>query len=726
MKERKIAGLHIDHNEFKKGETYKPMKKLTFVGLMLVLLIPSGFCQLRTGTTSPPIAKKIAKVDTAHGDIRVDNYYWLRQKTDPEVVAYLEAENKYTEEVMKPTEGLQETIYKEILNRTKQTDLSVPYKLGDYWYYTRTEEGKQYPIYCRKPGSMDMQEQITLDLNQLAAGHKFMGLGLYQITDDGNLLAYSLDTTGFRQYQLHLKDLRTGAFLPESIGQVNSAVWATDNKTFFYVKEDHAKRPHRFYRHVLGGQNDDLMYEEKDELYRIGTYRSNDKKFIFLGSASSITTEVRYLPSDRPTESFKVLLPREIDHEYYVDHRDGLFYIRTNKDAKNYRLVTAPAEDPQPKNWQELLPHRPTVKLESFDLFKKHAVFNERENGLTKLRVYDFHTLKTQNIEFPEPVYSAFPSNNPEFNTTVFRFSYQSFITPSSVFDYDMETGKRALLKQTEVLGGYDPTQYSSERIYAKASDGTMIPISLVYKKGTKRDGSNPTVLYGYGSYGASMAVTFSIPRLSLLDRGVIYALAHIRGGGEMGELWHDEGKMMKKKNTFTDFIACAEHLIQEKYTSKDRLAIQGGSAGGLLIGAVLNMQPHLFKAAHLAVPFVDVINTMLDASLPLTVAEYLEWGNPNKKDEYDYIKTYCPYTNIAATAYPDVLVTTSLNDSQVMYWEPAKYVAKMRATRTDNNPLLLKTNMGAGHGGASGRYDAFKEQAFIYAFLLNQLGITK
>ncbi|HLF20285.1 MAG TPA: S9 family peptidase, partial [Bacteroidota bacterium] len=563
------------------------MRKITFVGITLVLLTQLALSQLNTGSASPPIAMKVAKIDTAHGDIKVDNYYWLRQKTDPRVITYLEAENKYMEEVMKPTEGFQETIYKEILSRTKQTDLSVPYKLGNYWYYTRTEEGKQYSIYCRKLGSMDAPEQITLDLNELAKGHKFMGLGLYQITDDGNLLAYSLDTTGFRQYQLYFKDLRTGAILPDSIGQVNSAVWAADNKAFFYVKEDHAKRPYWFYRHVLGGKNDDLLYEEKDELYRIGTYRSSDKKFIFLGSASSITTEARYLPSNRPSESFKVLLPREVNHEYYVDHREGLFYIRTNKDAKNYRLVTAPVEDPQPNNWKEVLPHRPSVKLEGLNLFKNYAVFNERKNGLTKLRVHDFRTDKTQDIEFPEPVYSAFPSNNPEFNTSMFRFSYQSFITPSSMFDYNMDTGKRTLLKQTEVLGGYDPTLYYSERLSAKASDGTVVPISLVYKKGIKHDGFSPMLLSGYGSYGASSAVTFSIPRLSLLDRGVIYALAHIRGGGEMGEVWHDEGKMMKKKNTFSDFIACAEHLIKEGYTSKERLAIQGGSAGGLLIGAV-------------------------------------------------------------------------------------------------------------------------------------------
>jgi oligopeptidase B len=702
------------------------MKQFLLVSLLTIAFNPMTESQLKINSAVPPVAKKIAKADTLHGDVRVDNYFWFKEKTNPEVIAYLDAENQYTESVMKPTEDFQATLYKEILGRIKQTDLSVPYKYGGYWYYTKTEEGKQYQIYCRKHESLDAPEQITLDLNELAIGHKFLGLGLYRISDDGKLLVYSLDTTGFRQYQLHIKDFQTGKVLPDSIGQVNSAEWAADNKTLFYVKEDDAKRAYRLYRHVVGNNDDDLLYEEKDELYRIGVYRSSDYKYIFLASGSSITSEVRYLPSDTPTDAFKMLLAREVDHEYSVDHREGLFYIRTNKYAKNFRLVTVPVENPEPKNWKELLPHHPAVKLEGVDLFKNHAVFSERENALNVLRVWDFRTGKMQAIAFPEPVYSAFGSNNPEFNTMKFRYSYQSFITPSSVFEYDMDSGKSTLLKQTEVLGGYDPNQYLSERISAKASDGTMIPVSIVYKKAMKRDGLSPMLLYGYGSYGISIPVSFSSPRLSLLDRGIVYALAHIRGGGDLGEQWRDGGKMMKKTNTFTDFIACAEHLIKEKYTSKDRIAIEGGSAGGLLIGATLNMRPDLFKAAHFAVPFVDVINTMLDTSLPLTVGEFSEWGNPNVKAEYDYMKTYCPYTNIASKAYPDILITTSLNDSQVMYWEPAKYTAKMRATKTDKNLLLLKVNMGAGHGGASGRYDAYKEQAFVFAFLLNEFGITK
>lgn len=694
--------------------------------LAFVVLTTSSMAQLNPAVATPPVAKKVLKTTNLHGEVLADNYYWLREKTNSDVIGYLEAENKYTEAVMKPTEKLQETIYNEILKRTKQTDLSVPYKLGEYWYYTRTEEGKQYGIYCRKKSSLEAPEQVVLELNELAKGHKFLGLGLYQVSNDGNLLAYSLDTTGFRQYQLHFKNLQSNVLFPDSIGQVNSASWASDNKTLFYAKEDHAKRPYRLYRHVLGGKNDEMLYEEKDELYRLGVYRSNDKKFIFLATGSSITSEVRFLPSDHPTGVFKMFLARETGHEYDVDHREGLFYVRTNKNAKNFRLVTTPVDRPEQGSWKEIVAHRPDVKIEGFDLFKNHAVVTERGKGLIQIRMMDFQSGKWQNVDFPEPVYSASPANNPEYDTRMFRFSYQSFITPNSVFDYDMGTGKRTLLKETEVLGGYDRTQYMSERIYARASDGTLVPISLVYKKGIKKDGTNPLLLYGYGSYGASSNVTFSIPRLSLLQRGVVYAIGHIRGGGDLGEQWREDGKLMKKKNTFSDFIACAEHLVKEKYTSKERLAIQGGSAGGLLIGAVLNMRPDLFKAAHTAVPFVDVINTMLDESLPLTVGEFLEWGNPKNKDEYTYMRTYSPYENIAATVYPDILITTSLNDSQVMYWEPAKYTAQMRATKTDKNALLLKCNMGAGHGGASGRYDAFKETAFIYSFLLNSLGVEK
>jgi oligopeptidase B len=692
----------------------------------IVGLTPPAPAQIDSGAAKPPVAKKVPREETVHGDKRVDNYYWLRKKTDPAVRSYLEAENAYTQAVMKPTEKFQEALYKEILGRIKQTDLGVPYRLGKYWYYSRTEKGKQYPILCRKRGSLEGKEEVTLDLNELARGHKFLGLGMYVVSDDGNLLAYTTDVTGFRQFTLHVKDLRTGKLLPDRAARVTTVAWAADNKTLFYVAEDAAKRPYRLLRHTLGAARDEPVYEEKDELYRLMVRRSRDRAVVFVTSESSTTTESRYLPSDKPGQALKVLLPREKDHRYYVDHRKGRFYIRTNKGARNFRLVTAPADDPRPKNWKEMIGHSNDVFLERVDLFAGHCVVAEREAGLQHLRVIDLGTGKGRRVKFDEPVYSIMPTMNAEFRTTAFRFGYQSLVTPQSVFEYDLARHTRKLLKQTEVLGGYDPARYTSERIYATATDGTRVPVSLVYKKGMKRDGTRPLVLYGYGAYGFSVPITFASAQLSLLDRGVTFALAHTRGGREMGEKWYEQGKMLHKRNTFTDFIAAAEHLIDKKYTSRSKLVIQGASAGGLLIGAVLNMRPELFKAAVLEVPFVDVINTMLDESLPLTIQEFLEWGNPKVKKEYEYIKTYCPYTNIAARAYPAMLVRTSLNDSQVMYWEPAKYVAKLRATKTDKNVLLLKVNMDAGHGGASGRYDKLKETAFMYAFILNQVGVTK
>jgi oligopeptidase B len=676
----------------------------------------------------PPVAKPVPWTATAHGDTRTDPYHWLREKTNPEVIAHLEAENAYSTSVLKHTDPLREKLYQEMVGRIKQTDLSVPVKNGGYFYYSRTEQGKQYPIVCRKPGGLDAPEQVMLDGNEMAKGQKFFSLGAQHVSDDGNLLAYTTDTTGFREYHLFVKDLRTGEVLPDRLGKVASAAWAADNQTLFYVTEDAAKRPHRLYRHALGTpkDQDELIYDEKDELFRLFVRRSHDKKYLFAVSGSTTSDEVRYLPSDRPGGAFTVVLPREPDHEYGVDHRDGLFYIRTNKGAKNFKLVTAPVTDPKPANWTELVPHRPEVLFEGQTLFKDYAVFTEREQGLPHLAVHDFRAGRTKRMNFPEPVYSVFPTENPEFDTTAFRFRYDSLVTPDSVYEYDLAGGGRKLLKRTEVLGGYDPAQYQSERVWATASDGTKVPIALVYKKGVKRDGSAPLLLYGYGSYGATMGATFNSARLSLLDRGFVYAQASIRGGSDLGRAWYEQGKLMKKKNTFTDFIACADHLVAQKYTSRDRLAIHGGSAGGLLIGAVLNFRPDVCKAAVLEVPFVDVVNTMLDPTLPLTVQEYLEWGNPNVKEEYEYIKSYCPYTNLAAKDYPAMLVRTSLNDSQVMYWEPAKYVAKLRTLRTDHNPLLLTVNMAGGHGGSSGRYDRLKEVSLTYAFILDQMGVKE
>ncbi len=679
-------------------------------------------------TPNPPVAKKNLKTINTHGDERVDNYFWLREKSNPEVIAYLEAENAYTDALTKSTEALQASLYKEMIGRIKETDQTVPYHLGDYFYYSRTEQGKQYPIYCRKRdnASPAAKEEITLDLNELAKGHKFLGLGAYAVSEDGNLLAYTTDTTGFRQYTLQLKDLRNGQLLPEKVERVDAVMWARDNRTIFYVTEDPVtKRSNKFFRHALGTDKHDLVYEEKDELYDLNAERSRDKQFIFVTSASKTTTEVRYFPTSDPNAALRVVHPRQNDLEYYLDHRGDSFYVRTNDHAKNFRVMTVPVNDPRKDNWKEFVAHNPKVKLDDIDLFSNYCVVSERENGLQYARVIDLQNNKAQRVEFAEPVYALAGEANPEFNSNKFRFRYQSLVTPPSVYDYNMETRAQKLLKQTEIPN-YDPTKYTSEHLFATAPDGTRVPISVVYKKGTKRDGRNPTLLYGYGSYGISIPDAFNGSRLSLLDRGFVYAIAHIRGGGEMGEEWRDAGKMNNKRNTFTDFIASAEHLIKEKYTSKDRLVIQGGSAGGLLMGAVTNMRPDLFKLVITQVPFVDVLNTMLDASLPLTVGEYLEWGNPNEKASYDYMKTYSPYDNIEAKAYPTILVKTSLNDSQVMYWEPAKYVAKLRATKTDTHPLLFKINMGAGHGGASGRYDALKETAFDYAFILNQFGITQ
>jgi oligopeptidase B len=674
----------------------------------------------------PPMAEKKPKTTDIHGVTLVDDYFWLREKTNPAVLAHLQAENAYAEELMKPTAALQEKLYNEMVSHIKETDVNVPYRWGNYFYYTRTEKGKQYPIFCRKKGSTEAPEEIVIDQNELAKGQKFMSIGLFVPSDDGNLLAYSTDNTGYRQYTLQVKDLRTGQLFSERIERVNNLSWANDNKTFFYVTEDPVtKRSDKFFRHVLGSDKSDLVYEEKDELFDIGTGRSRDKTVIFLEAFSKTSTEVRYLLASEPNSELKVILPRQADHEYDVSYRNNLFYIRTNKNAKNFRIVTAPVSDPSEKNWKEFVPHRPAVKVEGIDLFADHAVLSEWENGLQQLEVIDFKTDKHRHIEFPEPVYSVFLSANREFNTNVVRYSYNSLVTPNSTFDYDMNTGKSVLLKQTEVPGGFDRTNYKAERVFATASDGTKIPMSMVYRKGVKLDGSAPLLLYGYGSYGASIPPTFSSTRLSLLDRGVIFVIAHIRGGGELGEEWRQAGRMMNKMNTFTDFIASAEALIKMKYTSKDRLVIQGGSAGGLLMGAVSNMRPDLFKAVVSQVPFVDVLNTMLDASLPLTTSEYIEWGNPNDKPAFEYMKQYSPYDNIAKKDYPAMLVKVSLNDSQVPYWEGTKLVAKLRAMKTDSNPLLLKVNFGAGHGGSSGRYDALREIAFDYAFMLWQMGIT-
>ncbi|MCI0489234.1 MAG: S9 family peptidase [Blastocatellia bacterium] len=694
--------------------------------LLITLFVPVTMAQNGNGK-QPPMAKKVSHLTEIHGYKLKDDYFWLREKKSPEVIKYLEDENAYTEEMMKHTKELQETLYKEMLGRIKQTDLSVPSRIGEYHYYSRTEEGKQYPYMCRRKAVPEGKEEILLDLNKMAEGHSFMGLGAYAVSNDGNWLAYSTDTTGYRQYVLHVKDLRTGQISSEKIERTGSVVWAGDNRTLFYTTEDAvSKRSDKFWRHVVGSDKNDLIYEEKDELFDVYAGRSLDKKIIALVSRAMTSREYRYLMADNPTGEFKVVLPRRDGHEYDVDHYNGLFYITTNKDAKNFRVVTAPLSDPSEKNWKPFIEHNPKVKIDGLTTFVNHLVVSEKEGGLNYLRVIDMKTKESHRITTDESDYALFPAGNPEFDTTTVRFNYQSMVTPSSVYDYDMNTRKRELLKQQEVLGGYDAKRYESKRIWAVARDGVKVPVSIVHKKGVKFDGRAPLLLYAYGSYGASLSPTFSSSRLSLLDRGAIYALAYIRGGGELGEEWREQGRMMKKLNTFYDFIDCAAYLVKNKYTSSDRLVIQGGSAGGLLMGGVTNMRPDLFKAVVAHVPFVDVMNTMLDASLPLTTSEYIEWGNPNEKAAFDYMIKYSPYDNVTAQKYPAMLVHVSLNDSQVPYWEGAKLVAKLRAKKTDKNPLLLKTNMGAGHGGASGRYDALRETAFTYSFMLWQMGLAK
>lgn len=703
------------------------MRRLRNVANMLLMtsLFTPGVAA-QSGGPQAPVAKKVPHTTKIHGYTLVDDYFWMREKANPEVIKHLEAENAYTEQRMAPTKALQETLYTEMLGRIKQTDLSVPSRIGDYFYYSRTEEGKQYPYMCRRKGSMEAPEEVLLDLNQLAEGRKYLGLGAYAVSDDHNWLAYSTDTNGYRQYTLHVKDLRTGTLSTERIERVGSVVWANDNKTLFYTTEDAvSKRSDKFWRHVVGAPAGDLLYEEKDELFDVGAGRSLDRKVIFLTSFAKTMREVRWLPASDPAAAMKVVLPREAGHEYGVAHYGGSFYILTNRGAKNFRVVTAPMADPAEKNWQPFIDHNPAVRVGGLTFFANHLAVSEREGGLPHVRIIDMKTRQSHRIAMDEADSIVGLAGNPEFDTTTVRLSYQSMVTPPTVLDYEMNTTQRTVLKRQEVLGGYDPARYEAKRVWADARDKTKVPISLVYKKGLALDGRAPLLLYAYGSYGASQAPTFSSTRLSLLDRGAVFAIAYIRGGGEMGEEWREQGRMMQKMNTFHDFIDCADFLVKSKYTSSDRLVVQGGSAGGLLVGAAVNMRPDLFKAAVAQVPFVDVINTMLDASLPLTTSEYIEWGNPNNKAEFDYMMRYSPYDNVKPQRYPALLVQVSLNDSQVPYWEGAKFAAKIRAMKRDANPLLVKANMGAGHGGSSGRYDALREAAFTYAFILWQMGLA-
>jgi len=717
---------------------YSNRRSLLIATLLLLGLLGHGcaapppaqapFADAPAPALQPPVARREAHTTTLHGDTLVDDYFWLRNKGTPEVESYLYAERDYTNAFMQPTETLQQQLYGEMLARTQQTDMGVPVLDRGFYYYSRTEEGKQYPIHCRRKGSMEAPEEVILDVNALAEGKSFVGVEILGVSPNGNLLAYAVDNTGFRQYTLYIKDLRTGRIGPEAIPRVTSMVWAEDNRSLFYTMEDEqTKRSYRVYRHVIGQAKDPLVYEENDERFSTYVSRSRDREMIFISTSSWTTSEVRYVPASQPAEEPRLIAAREQGHEYVVDHRPGEFWIRTNDKGPNFRLVVASESDPSRANWREVVAVREHVMLEGVDLFRDFHVLQEREGGVPQLRVTEHAGGTTHRIDFPEAAFDVAPENNPEFEASFYRLAYQSPLTPPSIFDYDPATRERTLRKQDPVPGGYDPARYRVELAEATAQDGVKVPMWLLMRKETVQDGSNPALLYAYGAYGSPESAVFFHPVFSLVDRGLIYAVTYPRGGGELGKTWHDAGRMLNKRNTFTDFIAASEHLIEARYTSKEKLAVMGGSAGGLLMGAITNLRPDLFKVVILQVPFVDAINSMLDESLPLTVSEFEEWGNPKIETQYRYIKSYSPYDNLEAKDYPTILVTSSYNDSQVMYWEPAKYVARLRALKTDSNPLLFKIDMEpAGHGGKSGRYDQLRELAFEYAFLLWQLGVEK
>ena len=670
-----------------------------------------------------PIAPKKPKLLEIHDHQRIDEYYWMNDRENPEVIDYLNAENNYLKSVMKPTEEFQKILFEEMKGRIKEDDQSVPYFKSGYYWYVRYEKGGEYPIYCRKKGSKEAQEEIILDVNVLAQGKTYYQVGGTTTSPDQKILAFAVDEIGRRIYTIHFKNLETGEIFNESIPEITgNLVWAADNLTLFYSKQDpETLRSYQIYKHKLGSdfKEDTLIYEESDEEFSCMVHKSKTEEYIFIHSESTISSEMRFLKSDLPDGEFQILQARIPHLEYAADHYEDYFWIKTNDNAQNFKLVKTPISNPEKSNWVDVIGHREEVLLEDFDLFSSYLVTQERSNGLTQIQIKPWDGV-AYSLDFDDETYTAWVSTNPEFDTDVLRFGYNSLVTPSSVFDYHMVTGEKTLLKQQEVVGGHDPELYHSERIWAKAADGAKVPISLVYKKSLfAKSGQNPILLYSYGSYGYSMDAYFSSNRLSLLDRGFVFAIAHIRGGEDLGRHWYEQGKMLNKRNTFTDFISCAEHLISEKYTSTDHLYAMGGSAGGLLVGAVINLRPELFNGAIANVPFVDVVTTMLDESIPLTTGEFQEWGNPKDKEYYEYMLSYSPYDNVEANAYPNLLVTSGLHDSQVQYWEPTKWVAKLRALKTDDNLLLLDTNMDAGHGGASGRFNALKELALEYTFLL-------
>jgi oligopeptidase B len=677
----------------------------------------------------PPIARIEPRKYTIYDEELVDNYYWLREKENPEVIKYLEAENEYTEAMMKHTKEIQEHLYEEMRQRIKEDDVSAPEQMGDYHYYWKVAKNKQYKEYYREKITGEKKEELLLDLNALAVNFEYLTLGMFKISPNQNLLAYSVDTTGSEHFNIYIKNLETGIKFDEKLSMAYYGLeWANDNQTLFYTRIDDKNRPYQLYKHTIGSdsKNDELIYQEDDEAYFLYLFKSKDQKYLFLSIRSMVTSEYHYLRADKPLEAFKIIKTRQPKVEYYVAHQHGNFIIRTNENAKNFRIMKIAVEHISEKNWKEIVPHNKSVLITNFEVFKDYLILYERKDGLTTIHVINIHTKEDYRIEMPEEDYTCIKPIwyrvlvSPRFETNLLRFNYYSLKTPESVYDYNMDNKELILVKQKEILGGYDSSHYETKRITTTAIDGKTIYISMVHKKGLEKDGKNPLLLYGYGAYGANIDPVFDSSRISLLERGFIYAIAHIRGSSYLGRNWYDDGKLLNKKNTFTDFIICAEHLIKEKYTSKEKIFIQGTSAGGLLIGAVINMKPDLFKGAIAQVPFIDVLTDMLDPSIPLVVIEYDEWGNPQDKTFFDYIKSYSPYDNIEEKDYPNIIITGGLNDPRVMYWEPAKMTAKLRRSKTDNNLLLLKTNMETGHFGKSGRYDYLKDTAINYTFMLD------
>jgi len=711
-----------------------------FLNFILILLLLVVFAYSKTKNEKkkelkidkkikPPVAQKIKKELTIHAHTRIDNYFWLNERENPKVLELLKAENKYKDAIMENTKDLEDKLYKEIIGRIKKTDMSVPYKYQGYYYYTRYEEKSEYPIYCRKKENLKGKEEVLLNVNEMAKGYKYFHVADHSVSSNNNMIAYGVDTVSRRKYKLYFKNLETGEILKEEISNTTGrATWANDNKTVFYSKKDKTLRSYKIFKHVIGTDvsKDKEIFHEKDPTFSTFVFKSKSKKYVFIGSYHTLSSEYRFLEANQPDGEFKIIQKREKYFEYSVDHYKDKFYIRTNYKAKNFKLMETSLKKTSKENWRDVIPHRKNVLLESFEIFKDFLVLGERENGLTELRVIRWDKKDDYYINFKEQTYMVYISTNTEFDIDLLRFGYTSLTTPNSIFDYNMNSKERKLLKQEEVISDFDPKNYFAERLYVTARDKTKVPISLVYKKGLKKDGNNPLLLYGYGSYGASMNPYFSSVRLSLLDRGFIYAIAHVRGGQEMGRSWYEDGKLLKKKNTFFDFIDCVEYLTKEKYTSSKKLFAMGGSAGGLLMGAVVNMRPDLFKGIVASVPWVDVITTMLDDSIPLTTAEFDEWGDPKKKEYYEYMLSYSPYDNVAEKAYPAMLISTGLHDSQVQYFEPAKWVQKLREKSTSKNVILFHINMTGGHGGVSGRFRRYKETAMKYAFMLDLAGTKK